>query len=293
MEPSRLGRGLDSLIASTAEAPQANQVIDIPVASIRFNPQQPRRHIDEDGLNELAASIERHGILQPVVVRRLGQDFELIAGERRLRASSRAGRASVPAMIVEADGATSLELALIENVQREALSPLDEAEAYQRLLETTSLTHQQLGERLGRSRAVITNALRLLDLPADVQAMIDAGELSAGQARAVLALKEPGKIGSLARQAVREGMSVRELERNARLGRKTTPIKDKNKVKRHQKDRHYEDELAAVFDARVVIIRHAKGGEITFKFHSNDDGDRLLHLLVTRPRLERPDSHSP
>src|SRR5262245_17421899 len=206
----RLGKGLESLIARTVPAPDL-RIHDIPVGEIAPNPRQPRQVINEAALEGLAQSIRAHGVLQPVVVRRAASGFELVAGERRLRASRLAGKATIPALIIEAAEMQSLELALIENIQRENLGALEEADAFHEILNSTDMTQQQLADRLGRSRASVANTLRLLELPDEVKQLLRSGALSAGQAKALLAGKSAGDISALAVEASRHNWSVREL----------------------------------------------------------------------------------
>jgi ParB family chromosome partitioning protein len=277
---SRLGRGLDSLITRTGDAPQEVGVLEVPLDSIRVNPQQPRRNMDEEALAGLAASVTQHGVLQPIVVRRQGTGYELIAGERRFRASRIAGKKTIPVTVVEAKGTRSLELALIENIQREDLSPLDEAEAYQQLLGQYGMTHQELAEQLGRSRAVISNGLRLLDLPDEVQQMLDTGTLSSGQARAILGLGDRQSMLDMAATAAKDGLSVRQVEDRVRSGRPTKKAKRSKAAGRSQKTSFYEEKLMKMYDSRVVITPGANG-EVRFSFHSTADRDRLIHQLLT------------
>src|SRR5215470_10136827 len=212
----RLGRGLDSLIPRTA-APVGRSVLEVPVEAVSPNPDQPRQAFNEASLEALAASIRVHGVVQPIVVQAAGTGYQLIAGERRLRASKLAGRATIPALVVEPPtGAGSLEVALIENIQRENLGPLEEAAAYEALLARASLTHQALADRIGRSRVSVTNTLRLLELPEGVKRLVNAGALSAGQARAVLGAEGDVERERLAQHAVRNGWTVRQIEGHAR-----------------------------------------------------------------------------
>ena len=208
---SRLGRGLDSLISRTIEA-EGGQSTEIALDQIRPNPRQPRRNFDVASLEGLAASIRTHGVLQPVVLRRMEDGYELIAGERRFRASRMAGKSAIPATILNAHGIKTLELALIENVQREDLAPLEEAAAYHQLILQSEVTHQEVAQRMGKSRAAITNALRLLELPEPVKELVKGGQLSAGQARTILGATTQRAMVDLAKAAVRDGMTVRQLE---------------------------------------------------------------------------------
>ena len=286
----RLGRGLDSLIAKTVQSEAGGGPQQLPLSEIRVNPKQPRRSIDDEGLEGLAVSIENHGLLQPVVVRRVDGGYELVAGERRFRATRIAGKTTIPATIVDAEGIRSLELALIENIQRENLSALDEAAAYQQLVLNTGVTHQELASRVGKSRAAVTNALRLLELPEAIRDLLSTGELSAGQARALLGSENPKEMKLLAGQAVNERWSVRQVEDAVRGGRapaerKVRTPKGKGKAKKPVQSelknrRHYEDELRMKFGTRAKIIDRGGNGEVRFTFYSAEDRDRLLNELL-------------
>jgi len=285
----RLGRGLDSLISRTVHDEQLHSGQEIPLADIRSNPRQPRRFIDEEALEGLATSIRNHGVLQPIIVRRVDGGYELIAGERRFRASGLAGRTSVPATIIEAEGIRTLELALIENIQRENLTALDEAAAYQQLVLSTGVTHQELAKRVGKSRAAVTNALRLLELPEGVRERLAAGELSAGQARALLAAHGPDQMLELAEAAIRNRWSVREVEEAVRGGQPPAQRKPRASKSRKQaadarplikNQKHYEDELRLRFGTQVRITDRGGRGEVSFSFFTEKDRERLIHLLM-------------
>jgi len=210
---SGLGKGLGALIPPTPGVATGSMLREVPLARIRSNPFQPRNQFGEQGLSALVDSIKAVGILQPVLVREIGPDeYELIAGERRFRAARRAGLQSIPALVHQADDAMSLEEALVENLHREDLNPLDEAGAYQQLIEEFNLTHEEVARKVGRSRAGITNALRLFQLPPTVQRYVRDGQLSAGHARALLGTPDRVLQEKLANEAVHRGLSVRSLE---------------------------------------------------------------------------------
>jgi ParB family chromosome partitioning protein len=214
---SGLGRGLGALIPPDTHRSSSSVLREIPLAFIEANKYQPRTHFDEESLSGLVDSIRAVGIIQPVLVRQTGDEkFELIAGERRCRAARRAGLQMIPALVQSIDDLASLERALVENVQREDLNPLDEAAAYQQLIEDFNLTHEQVSQRVGRSRTVVTNALRLFQLPATVQRLVREGGLSAGHARALLMTPDREVQERLAKRAVETSMSVRALEEEVR-----------------------------------------------------------------------------
>ncbi len=209
-----LGKGLEALLTAPTPATAPSE-LEVPIHEIVPNPEQPRRHFDDEALGLLADSIRRHGLLQPLVVRHIAGRYELIAGERRLRAATRAGLARVPVIVREARAEDRLELALIENVQRENLTALEEAEAYRQLLDQHGLTQDELAERVGKSRPAITNTLRLLGLPDAVKAQLESGELTAGHARAVLAIEGVTEQVSFAREIVTARLTKSEAERLA------------------------------------------------------------------------------
>lgn len=274
-----LGKGLEALFpgpaAGTAIAPQATTV---PIGEIVPNPEQPRRAFDDEALGALADSIRRHGLLQPLVVRRVGLGYELIAGERRLRAAKRAGLASVAVVVRETDPDERLELALIENVQRENLTPLEEAEAYRQLIDSHGLTQEEVAERVGKSRPAITNTLRLLSLPDAVKAQLESGELSAGHARAVLAV-EVGAQTAFAREIVHRRLSKSDAEKLASARR---PAAAKRRTAVPAGDLHLRalaDELTRSLGTRVRIARRARGGTIEIEFYSDPELERLTDRL--------------
>jgi ParB family chromosome partitioning protein len=284
MIEKRLGRGLETLISRTTEA-HGQQVVEIPVSEVRPNPDQPRQVMDDEGLRELAKSILVHGVLQPVIVQRREDGYELVAGERRLRACRLAERATVPALVIEAsEGRKSLELALIENIQRENLNALDEAAAYEALLARGGVSQVDLAERVGKSRVAVTNALRLLELPEEVKGLLRAGALNAGQARAVLGAGSPRNMLRLAKDAAASRLSVREVERRARERRGAG---DRRKRRDGTKTSYYEEVLRNIYGTKVLIQDDGVRGAITLDFYNERDRDRLLHILMNGPEKAR------
>lgn len=285
----RLGRGLDSLIARTIDQEDLAQSHDVGLDEIHFNPNQPRKVFDEEALAGLSESIRLHGVLQPVVLRRLAVGYELVAGERRCRAARAAGLSRVPAVVLDADEEQVLELALIENIQREDLGPLEEAAAYADLLSASGMTQIELSKRLGKSRAAISNTLRLLELPDAVKQFVGEGLLSAGQARTLLALREPDERVQLAEEAVAKKLSVRELERRVKGPVKAGGGRSKSAGKAarasvqptlHNRS-HYEERLRNLFGTKVTIQDAEGRGEVRLSFYSDADRDRLIHVLLT------------
>ena len=255
---------------------------EIPVASIRPNPRQPRQIFDEETLAELADSIKIVGLLQPVVVRKTGQDqYELVMGERRWRACQLADLASVPAIVKETSDSDLLRDALIENLHRQQLNPLEEAAAYQQLLDDFEATHEELAKRVGRSRPHITNTIRLLNLPPSVQRRVAAGVLSAGHARALLGLSDPQLQEQLAHRIVAEGLSVRAVEEIVSLG--GDPAKSHRQPARKQPVApglvDLADRLSDALDTRVKVELGQRKGKIVVEFASLDDLDRIVKAI--------------
>lgn len=282
-----LGKGIHALITEYPESddgPQA-QVVELPVGDIEPNPHQPRLDFDDQGLRELADSIREKGIIQPLAVNRTSaSSYHLILGERRLRAARLVGLETVPAIVHQIESAQDLmELALVENIQREDLNPIEEAEAYRALMSTCMLTQEQIASRVGKDRSTVANALRLLRLPEEVQEMLRAGELQMGHARTLVSLDEKAAL-DLGRRCAAESMSVRELERAVRglgKGRKRRP-------KEESPGGGAADAVVADFESRLrqrfataIAIRRRRGkGSIEIEFYGDDDLERLLGLLL-------------
>src|SRR5213594_4152499 len=283
----RLGRGLEALLGPTREeAEREGSLVDLPVREIRPNPFQPRQDVDAASLEELKSSIQQAGLLQPVVVRTAaGGGYELIAGERRLRACQALGWERVPAVKREVDDRTVLTLALIENLQRDDLSPVDEARGYERLIAEFHLTQQDVADAVGRDRSTVANALRLLRLPEAVLGLLHEGRLSVGHARALLGLEDPGAATALAKEAVDHGLSVRDVEDRVRGGR--APVRRprlKKGLGQAPEVRRIEDALRRRLGTDVRVTLRSKGkGHIHVGFYSNDDLARLLELMLGSP----------
>lgn len=279
---SGLGRGLSALIPQG----ERNDFAVLPVGQISPNPQQPRTEFDQEALDALAASIKEVGLLQPVVVRAEGAGYVLIAGERRWRASQSAGLSEIPALIRSADGeVASLTQALVENIQREDLGPLEEAAAFRQLQDDFGLTHAQIGEKIGKSRTVITNALRLLNLPPQVQAMVRRGELAAGHARALAGLEDFAYCEHIASRAAEEGWSVRQVE-DAVRARIAAPAGTQTEVPVLKEVRpaaiiELEQRLSEQLDTKVKIQYRNNKGRVTLNFTSLDDLERIYRRFFT------------
>lgn len=288
-KPRRLGRGLEALLgpATKDQPPDTSALRELPVTSISANPFQPRREFDETALAELTASIEASGLLQPIVVRPVGSHYELIAGERRWRAVQRLGWKSVPAVVREVDDQAALTLALIENLQRDDLSPIDTAIGYQQLMSEFGISQNEVARLVGRDRSTVANTLRLLKLPQNVQQLLQAGELSEGHARALLSLDSPAEIARLAREAIDSGWSVRQTEAMVRGGDDSKPRgrmfrKDATpKAAPSAEARRVEDVLRKRLGTDVRLTAKRRGrGQLAISYYSNDDLARILELIL-------------
>jgi ParB family chromosome partitioning protein len=286
---NRLGRGLGALLGDMLDEQEWEEqpVREIELKRIRANPFQPRRDFDAEALGELEASIRENGLLQPLVVRPAGAGFELVAGERRLRALTGLGRASAPVIVRDLSDEQMLLLALVENLQREELNAIEEAVAYQRLIDGFGLTQNEVAGRVGRSRSTVANSLRLLTLPAEVQEMLASGSLSAGHARAVLSLDSEAEKLQFARRIAAEGLSVREAERRARggKGRRAGPDRKAGESSGggHEDPvaRRAATALARYFGTDVKVrLRGKAAGEIRIPFHDAEDFERIIRRML-------------
>ncbi|MET3653837.1 ParB/RepB/Spo0J family partition protein [Dyella japonica] len=278
-----LGRGLDVLLGGNDEPgkpsvlEQEGELRTLPIQQIQPGKYQPRRHWNDEALDELAASIRAQGLIQPVVVRQIGKNqFELIAGERRWRAAQRAQLSELPVLVKDVPEVAVPAMALIENIQRQDLTPLEEADALKRLIDDFALTHQQAAEAVGRSRAAVSNLLRLTELPVSIKRLLDEGKLEMGHARCLITLPE-GMAEGLALEASRHGWSVRELEEAARRAQTAPKGKAKNAPARDPNIDALERELGERFATRVELA-HGRGGKgkLVIHYHSNDELDGIL-----------------
>ena len=282
-----LGKGLDALWGDTTLQDQAGGSVTIPVAQIEPGLNQPRKHFDEEALAGLAESIRQHGIIQPLTVRRLSSGYyQIIAGERRWRAARMAGLTQVPAIVIEADDRMVMELGLIENLQREDLNPMEEAEGYEVLMKEYGMTQEEVAQRMGKSRPAVANALRLLALPQGVRPLVEDGLLSAGHARAVLAVKggEETQL-AFAEYLVKNGLSVRQAEEKAKTFTLTVPEKPaKVADPNHIYIKEVEKSLSSRFGRKVSIHSGKKKGKLELEFYDVDDLNALLDLLESLPK---------
>jgi len=290
---SRLGTSLESLLAKhspiipsppAAEQPTIeDEILHIPVETLRPNPSQPRTDFVEESFQELVQSVRQNGIIQPVVVRRVTGGFELIAGERRWRAAKAAGLASIPAQVRNVDSAKAFELAVVENIQRQDLNPIERAKAYRRLMETFELTQELAAQRLGINRSTMANVMRLLELPGEIQDAVSRGTISMGHARALLSLQNTEERLVLWRRIEKDGLSVRQVER--------VVVKDAapRRVRRRASDnkpphiRDLEEQLRSALGTKVSIVSvKDHSGRVVIEYYSLDDFDRLVERILDR-----------
>ena len=287
MERKGLGRGLGALIPG-AETAENYSAVELEVDRIGFSPYQPRESIDEEKLQELVNSIRVHGVLQPIVVRPSGGgDYELVAGERRLRAAIAAGLRTIPAVVRDLTNEQSLEVALIENLQREDINPIDAALAYRRLTEEFGLSQEELAFGLGKSRSTIANTLRLLNLPQEIQEHVRAGRLTEGHARAILAAEDKALQIEMSRRVLEAGLSVREAERLAKRWSSGSGVLKPQGVSRETSAggddpdiAEIESRLRELYRTKVRVVINKDRGRIEIEFYSSEDLERILNLLA-------------
>ena len=289
METSRrkaLGRGLEELFNNEPidyerieekimEDTSKEEIVEIPLKELRSNPYQPRKVFDQDALNELAASIKEHGVFQPIIAKKSIKGYEIIAGERRVKASLLAGLETIPAIIRDFTDQDMMEIALLENLQRENLNALEEAQAYKKLIEQLSLTQEELAKRLGKSRSHITNMIGLLTLPEEVKEEISSGKLTMGHARVLSKIEDVDKVKELAKEVINKGLSVRELED---LSKDNNLTRRNVQVRRSEPNRQYkqvEDQLREKFGTKIKI----KNNKIELHFVNDNDLNRILEII--------------
>ena len=285
MNRKALGRGLGALLSSDSTIDLGPEPTEVEVDLIIPGPMQPRTDFDEGSLEGLADSIRSHGIVQPLLVRRQGERYELVAGERRWRAARLAGLSKVPVVIKDVPDQDLLEIALIENIQRENLNPIEEAQAYKRLIENVGLTQEALAARVGRDRSYITNYLRLLKLPEDLQQLVVEGRLSTGHARTILGLPQVDLQRRIARQVIDAGLSVRATEHLVRKAVEGTPAKTASTVDPNIRAAETKLRRALGTQVRIVQLRGEGPGKIEISFFSNQDLDRIYNLLLSTARM--------
>ena len=287
-----LGRGLETLLPAArgiqniaadgaATQPSADGIRELPLDLIDRSPYQPRTHLDEAALQELAESIRASGVIQPITVRAIDGRYQLVAGERRWLASQRAGKATVPAIVRQLSNEQAMEIAIIENLQREDLNPVEQARAYERLSREFGLTQEQMAQRTGKDRSSVSNFLRLLKLPAEVLTLIESAQLSFGHAKALMTLDSPEAMGRMAQRAVQLSMSVRQLEAAAYQLMHPAPPTAKPERVLDPNVREAEQTLQRALGLRVQIQDHKGKGKIVLEYQSLEDFDRVLEILGT------------
>jgi ParB family transcriptional regulator, chromosome partitioning protein len=273
-----LGKGLNALITSNL-IEEGERVTEIAVGDIRPNPYQPRKEFEPTAIEELAQSIKEHGIIQPLIVRKSIKGFELVAGERRLRAAKAVGLKKVPAVVKAYSDQQLMEIALIENLQREDLNPLEEAEAYEKLIAHHSYTQEQLAQKIGKSRPHVANMLRLLQLPKKIREMVSVSALSMGHARALLSVEKEAVQLQLANDVVNKGLSVRQLEELVKQLNVSRETKKKKPLKKEPQLMELEERLRSRLGTSVKIKKGTKRGKIEIDFYSQEDLQRILDIL--------------
>lgn len=284
-ERRRLGRGLDALLGgSSVPGPDshANTLAEVPLDQIELNPHQPRKDFDPEELHALKESLAHHGLLQPVVVRNTGTGYQLVAGERRLRAAREAGWREIPVRVVDLNDQQVFEAAMVENLQRADLNPIEKAHGFHEYVTRYRVTHEEVAQRMGLERSTVTNLIRLLELPPDVQEAVRTGQISNGHARALLALDDPARQTAVCKEIIAKGLSVRAVEGFAKPARQEAlangePKPENNKTAHLQS---LEDELRQRLSIKVAIrLKGQNKGQIVLSFESNDDFERLVETL--------------
>ncbi|NLI68654.1 MAG: ParB/RepB/Spo0J family partition protein [Bacilli bacterium] len=274
----RLGKGLEALLGDFDE--KSEEVVMIPIDECRTNPYQPRKTFDADALEELKVSIQEYGIIQPLIVRKSIKGYEIVAGERRFRAAKLAGFDEVPAIVKDYDDAKMMEIALLENLQREDLTVIEEAMAYKSLIEELKLTQEELSQKIGKSRSHISNTIRLLSLPDHVITFVNNGQLSMGHARALLGLKNKEDLNQLVKKIIKEQLNVRQVERLvSELNEKKPKKKKKRTVKKDIFLLRQEEILREHLGTNVKIEKNKNKGKIEIEFYTDDELEKIINLL--------------
>lgn len=283
MPRKALGRGLEALIPDLKSV-AGSSIVEIDIEDISPSPYQPRSSMDEDSLEDLKQSISQQGVLQPIIVRKKAGHYEVVAGERRLRAAKMAGLRTIPAVIRQVSDAEALEIALVENLQREDLNPIDEARGYRQLLERFDLTQEQLAKKIGKDRSTIANILRLLQLPPIVKDALEKGEITVGHARALLGLEDQNAIERIYHTIKHRGLSVRQVEALVRRVQKERSRRKRTAVQLETdfETRAIEDELMRIFGTRVRISERAGRGRVEIEFYSKQDLWRIVEKMGVR-----------
>lgn len=272
-----LGKGLGALIPENDEKVQ-NAIVELKITDVEPNDKQPRKAFDDQALADLSESIKEHGVVQPIIVRQVGSGYQIVAGERRWRASRLAGKKTIPAIVKDCSNLEVMELALIENLQREDLNSIEEALAYKSLIEEYNMTQEEISKKIGKSRPAIANSLRLLQLPETIKVMIAEGKITQGHARALLAIEEEKKQLEMANKIVSQQLNVRQIEKLAKEAKqkdKTKTAPDAYQIEIQQ----MEERLKAALGTKVTIQHKNNKGRIEIEYYSNEELDRILDLL--------------
>lgn len=277
IKKSGLGKGLGALIPENEEKVD-NAITEIKLTDIEPNDKQPRKEFDDSALTDLSESIKEHGVVQPIIVRRLGNGYQIIAGERRWRASRLAGVKTIPAIVKDCTNLEVMELALIENLQREDLNSIEEAQAYKSLIEEYAMTQEDIARKIGKSRPAIANSLRLLQLPNGIKDMIASGKISQGHARALLAIEGDKKQLEIAEKIIEQQLNVRQIEKLAKTEKKKEEPKEKEDIYQIEV-KQLEERLKEALGTKVTIQHKKDKGKIEIEYYSNDELDRIIELM--------------
>lgn len=279
MSRQALGKGLRSLIPQVEEVDDHNNVHQVDVNSISANPFQPRKHFDPEKLEQLADSIKQHGVLEPIIVRKVDDSYQVVVGERRWRASCLAGLDTIPAVIREYTKRQMTEIALIENLQREDLNPIEEAEGYQILIDEFELTQEEIAYSVGKKRSSVANSLRLLGLNQEIKQLVSAGQLSQGHAKVILGLDSLKDRNSLAKRVVEDDLSVRQLEQLIKTKQKVAKVKKASKNEENPEVKELEEELQRVLGTKVRLDYREGKGKIEIEYYSDEELERILEIM--------------
>ena len=275
-----LGRGLDALISSANTLDEGRSIVEIRINEVEPNIEQPRKVFDQEKLETLAESIKEHGGVQPIIVRKEGSRYIIVAGERRWRASKLAGLKTIPVIIKDLSTREVMEIALIENLQREDLNPIEEAEAYQKLMEEYEMTQEEVAKIVGKSRAAIANSVRLLTLTNEIKEMLLDGRITSGHARTLITIPDMERQNELAKEIVEKNLSVREIEKLAALENKKSTPRKKPISKNNIEVTNLEEKLRTAYGTKINLVRGKNKGKIVFEYYSNDEFDRIIDILL-------------
>ncbi|NLW01672.1 MAG: ParB/RepB/Spo0J family partition protein [Clostridiaceae bacterium] len=276
-----LGRGLDALLSpSNAPDNTRDSVFEVKINDVEPNTEQPRKVFDQEKLQALAESIKEHGVVQPVIVKQEGSRYVIVAGERRWRAAKLAGLKTIPVVVRDLSSKQAMEIALIENLQREDLNPIEEAEAYRKLIDEYNMTQEEVSLLVGKSRAAIANSVRLLTLAKEIQDMLTDGRLTSGHARTLVAIQDQKRQKELADLIARKGLSVRETERLAAREGKKTSVKKPGLKQEDYETAHLVEDLRTIFGTKIDLQRRKDRGRIVIEYYSDDEFDRIIEMLL-------------